>query len=87
MPLPHTLHGWHEAEYVKWVEEHTPAEAWTLVEGGISHWEKLHESQDKDGAMEGKKSRVGACLFQHALRVLFSLHFLSLLTAFIMRFI
>ncbi|KZV95094.1 hypothetical protein EXIGLDRAFT_610971, partial [Exidia glandulosa HHB12029] len=52
MPLPHTLHGWHEAEYVKWVEEHTPAEAWTLVEGGLSHWEKLHDSTDHDGAQE-----------------------------------
>lgn len=52
MPLPHTLHGWHEAEYVKWVEEHTPAEAWTLVEGGLSHWEKLHDSAGNDGAKE-----------------------------------
>ena len=51
MPLPHTLHGWHESEYVKWLEEHVPQEAWTLVEGTLAHWEKLHSSADRDGAL------------------------------------
>jgi len=48
MPLPHSLHGWQEAEYVRWVDEHSEEEAWTLVEGGLSHWEKIVESEGKD---------------------------------------
>jgi conserved oligomeric Golgi complex subunit 5 len=54
MPLPHSIHGWQEAEYVRWVDEHSEEEAWTLVEGGLSHWEKITESEGKDpqAAME-----------------------------------
>lgn len=48
VPLPHSLHGWQEAEYVRWVDEHSEEEAWTLVEGGLSHWEKIAESEGKD---------------------------------------
>ncbi|TDL26039.1 hypothetical protein BD410DRAFT_784062 [Rickenella mellea] len=39
IPLPHTLHGWQETEYVHWVAEHTDEEALTLIEGGLAHWE------------------------------------------------
>ncbi|GJJ06135.1 hypothetical protein Clacol_000324 [Clathrus columnatus] len=49
IPLPHTLHGWHEAEYVRWVEEHTEEESWTLIESGLTHWEKLREGEGDDG--------------------------------------
>ncbi|KAG6832503.1 hypothetical protein H0H87_001428 [Tephrocybe sp. NHM501043] len=48
MPLPHNLHGWQEAEYVRWVGEHTEEEAWSLIEGGLSHWEKISESEGRD---------------------------------------
>ena len=48
IPLPHKLHGWQEAEYVRWVDEHSEEEAWTLVEGGLSHWEKVSETEGKD---------------------------------------
>lgn len=48
VPLPHTLHGWQEAEYVRWVDEHSEEEALTLVEGGLVHWEKITESEGKD---------------------------------------
>jgi hypothetical protein len=51
VPLPHSLHGWQETEYVRWVDEHTEEEAWTLVEGGLSHWEKTREGEGRD-AME-----------------------------------
>ena len=44
LPLPHALHGWQETEYVRWVEEHSDAEALTLVDGVLAHWEKLHET-------------------------------------------
>ncbi|KIP10909.1 hypothetical protein PHLGIDRAFT_115048 [Phlebiopsis gigantea 11061_1 CR5-6] len=46
--LPHTLHGWAEAEYVRWVNEHTAQEAWTLVEGDLSHWEQVAEAEGAD---------------------------------------
>jgi conserved oligomeric Golgi complex subunit 5 len=45
IPLPHSLHGWQEAEYVRWVDEHSEEEAWTLIEGGLTHWEKVQESE------------------------------------------
>ena len=48
IPLPHKLHGWQEAEYVRWVDEHSEEECWTLVEGGLSHWEKVSETEGKD---------------------------------------
>lgn len=44
IPLPHSLHGWSEAEYARWVEEHSTEEALTLVDGALTRWEKLHES-------------------------------------------
>jgi len=46
--LPHELHGWQEAEYVRWVEEHTEEEALTLIYGALSHWEKITESEGID---------------------------------------
>ncbi|KAI0743887.1 Golgi transport complex subunit 5-domain-containing protein [Daedaleopsis nitida] len=46
--LPHALHGWAEAEYVRWVEEHSEEEAWTLVEGDVVHWEKITEAEGGD---------------------------------------
>ncbi|KAF8659226.1 hypothetical protein AX16_001886 [Volvariella volvacea WC 439] len=48
IPLPHSLHGWQEAEYVRWVEEHSEEEAWTLIDSGLAHWEKMAESEGKD---------------------------------------
>ncbi|OJT15902.1 Conserved oligomeric Golgi complex subunit 5 [Trametes pubescens] len=46
--LPHALHGWAEAEYVRWVEEHSEEEAWTLVDGDVTHWEKMAEAEGGD---------------------------------------
>ncbi|KDR75381.1 hypothetical protein GALMADRAFT_140887 [Galerina marginata CBS 339.88] len=48
IPLPHKLHGWQEAEYVRWVDEHSEEEAWSLVDGGLTHWEKVSEAEGKD---------------------------------------
>lgn len=48
--LPHSLHGWAEAEYVRWVNEHSEQEAWTLVEGDLSHWEKMAEAEGTDSS-------------------------------------
>ncbi|THH21356.1 hypothetical protein EW146_g175 [Bondarzewia mesenterica] len=46
--LPHQLHGWQESEYVRWVEEHSEEEALTLIDSGLSHWEKITESEGND---------------------------------------
>ncbi|KAI0823334.1 Golgi transport complex subunit 5-domain-containing protein [Trametes gibbosa] len=46
--LPHALHGWAEAEYVRWVEEHSEDEAWTLVDGDVTHWERIAEAEGRD---------------------------------------
>ncbi|PCH43557.1 hypothetical protein WOLCODRAFT_164540 [Wolfiporia cocos MD-104 SS10] len=48
IPLPHSLHGWAEAEYVRWVNEHSDEESWTLVEGDLTHWEKMSEAEGND---------------------------------------
>jgi len=49
IPLPHMLHGWQAHEYVRWVEEHSEAEALTLAEGGLTHWEKTNEVEGTGG--------------------------------------
>ena len=48
--LPHSLHGWAEAEYVRWVEEHSEEEAWSLVEGDLAHWEQIAKAEGTDTA-------------------------------------
>lgn len=35
LPMPHVMHGWQEAEYVRWVEEHRKEDAWGLVEAAL----------------------------------------------------
>ncbi|KAG1765762.1 Golgi transport complex subunit 5-domain-containing protein [Suillus occidentalis] len=35
LPMPHVMHGWQEAEYVRWVEEHSKEDAWGLVEAAV----------------------------------------------------
>ncbi|EUC58329.1 3-beta hydroxysteroid dehydrogenase/isomerase family containing protein [Rhizoctonia solani AG-3 Rhs1AP] len=48
-PLPHTLHSWTEAEYVRWIEDHTPREALALVEACVPKWENhAVEGTDED---------------------------------------
>ncbi|KAF8626868.1 hypothetical protein AX15_004686 [Amanita polypyramis BW_CC] len=54
LPLPHALHGWQEAEYVRWVNEHSEEETWTLVEGGLERWEKVSASEGRNVG-EGKE--------------------------------
>ena len=65
--LPHQLHGWQEAEYVRWVEEHSAEEALTLVDGGLAHWERMAESE---GAAEAAEAEAGAEYVLLARRVL-----------------
>ncbi|KAJ7072504.1 Golgi transport complex subunit 5-domain-containing protein [Mycena amicta] len=53
VPLPHTLHGWQEAEYVRWLDKHSEEDAMTLIESGLTHWEKMQESgSERDAGAE-----------------------------------
>lgn len=52
LPLPHTLHGWQETEYVRWVDEHTAEEALSLIDGSITHWEKRERNGQDETAGE-----------------------------------
>ncbi|KIL68918.1 hypothetical protein M378DRAFT_70503 [Amanita muscaria Koide BX008] len=64
IPLPHALHGWQEAEYVRWVDEHSEEEAWALVESGLEHWEKVSESE----GIDIKDARIYADMARKVLR-------------------
>ncbi|KAJ3572397.1 hypothetical protein NP233_g3110 [Leucocoprinus birnbaumii] len=48
LPVLIVLHHILEAEYVRWVDEHSEMEALTLVDSGLSHWEKMAEADEKD---------------------------------------
>lgn len=58
IPLPHTLHGWQETEYVRWIEDHSPQEAYSLVESSLIQWE------NKSGAEE--YTQLVWAVLQHA---------------------
>ncbi|GBE81467.1 hypothetical protein SCP_0311960 [Sparassis crispa] len=66
IPLPHTLHGWAEAEYVKWVNEHSEEEAWTLVESDLTHWEKMTEVEDGDPAAAAEYIQLARAVLDNA---------------------
>lgn len=53
------LHGWQEAEYVRWVDEHAPDEALSLIDGCLTHWEKRDRSADTNGEGEMSVEYVG----------------------------
>ncbi|QRV96696.1 conserved oligomeric Golgi complex subunit 5 [Ceratobasidium sp. AG-Ba] len=56
-PLPHTLHTWTEAEYIRWIEDHTPREALTLIEACIPKWETQVENLETENG-EGQEDWV-----------------------------
>jgi hypothetical protein len=65
LPLPHALHGWQEAEYVRWVAEHAPRDALALVDGGLARWERVAEADGRpdDGA---EFVRIARAVLAHA---------------------
>ncbi|KAJ8507107.1 hypothetical protein ONZ45_g10502 [Pleurotus djamor] len=65
IPLPHSLHGWQEAEYVRWVDEHSDVEAWTLVDSGITHWEKVSESEGQNYAGAEEYIQLARTVLEH----------------------
>lgn len=64
--LPHALHGWAEAEYVRWVEEHSEEEAWTLVEGDVTHWEKITEAEGGDVSVAAEYVQLARTVLANA---------------------
>lgn len=66
IPLPHTLHGWAEAEYVKWVDEHSEEESWTLIESGLSHWEKTAELEGGEAAEAAEYAKLARMVLANA---------------------
>jgi len=81
LPLPHKLHGWQESQYIRFVEEHTDEEVWSVLEQGLKHWRTsiLSEIEDAEdlgqGGVAKKKEkeeelRVGEQFVELARRVL-----------------
>lgn len=66
LPLPHTLHGWAEAEYVRWVDEHSDQEAYSLVEGDIVHWEKVAEAEGTDTSVASEYVQLARSVLANA---------------------
>ncbi|KAK7035254.1 hypothetical protein VNI00_012021 [Paramarasmius palmivorus] len=54
LPLPHTYHGWQDAEYVRYVDEHSEQQVCSLVESALDRWQKIHASEG-EGSEEGEE--------------------------------
>jgi hypothetical protein len=66
IPLPHALHGWQEAEYVRWVAEHSQRDALALVEGGITRWERMQEVEGRDSDDGDEYVRIARGILRRA---------------------
>jgi len=66
IPLPHSLHGWAEAEYVRWVDEHSEEESWTLIESGLSHWEKMAELEGREAEDAAEYAKLARMVLANA---------------------
>ncbi|BGP41947.1 hypothetical protein JCM10449v2_005944 [Rhodotorula kratochvilovae] len=51
LPLPYEVHGWTEAEYVRWLNEHHEEERMGLIEGVVRRWEE----RGREGGEEAEK--------------------------------
>ncbi|KAG8739425.1 hypothetical protein FRC10_005634 [Ceratobasidium sp. 414] len=67
-PLPHTLHSWTEAEYVRWIEDHTPREALALIEACIPKWEAQIEDMEEEEPEHGEGREDWVTLVRAVLR-------------------
>ena len=57
LPLPHKLHGWHESQYVRFVEEHSEEEIWDVIDQGLTHWKSTRDEDSID--MEEVNEYIG----------------------------
>ncbi len=58
LPLPHKLHGWQETQYVRFIEEHTNEEIWSVLEQGLKHWRTTILSDIEDAEDAGPAGRA-----------------------------
>ncbi|GAA5906661.1 hypothetical protein JCM5296_006448 [Sporobolomyces johnsonii] len=49
LPLPHKQHGWSEAEYVRWLNEHGESERVGMVEDVVKVWEERNAGDVGEG--------------------------------------
>ncbi|CEQ40042.1 SPOSA6832_01618, partial [Sporobolomyces salmonicolor] len=49
LPLPHRQHGWSEAEYVRWLNEHGEGERVGMVEDVVKAWEERNGEDAGEG--------------------------------------
>lgn len=49
LPLPYELHGWTEAEYVRWLNEHREDERMGMVEGVLRRWDEREKKRAEEG--------------------------------------
>ena len=49
------------------MDEHSEEEAWTLVEGGLSHWEKVSETEGKDIATAMEYAELARAVLRNAI--------------------
>jgi conserved oligomeric Golgi complex subunit 5 len=48
------------------VEEHTEAEAWSLIESGLAHWEKVAEAEGKNIKESTEYIQLAHAVLEHA---------------------
>ncbi|BGP09947.1 hypothetical protein JCM10049v2_005825 [Rhodotorula toruloides] len=62
LPLPYELHGWTEAEYVRWLNEHREEERMGMLESVVRRWEeqkaKREEGDGSGGEQDGEADKV-----------------------------
>lgn len=50
LPLPHEVHNWARAEYVRWLETHREDDAMALCWTGVQQWEARSGKSEEEVA-------------------------------------
>lgn len=53
---------------MRWVNEHSEEEAWTLVESDLTHWEKIAEAEGKDSLEANEYVRLARAVLANAMK-------------------
>jgi hypothetical protein len=65
LPLPYEMHGWTEAEYVRWLNEHREEERMSMLESVLRRWEEHKAKQEQDeGSQDDEAEKVVALIRQ-----------------------
>lgn len=54
---------------MRWVEEHSEEEAWTLVDGDVTHWEKMAEAEGGDPGAAAEYVQLARAVLANAQEV------------------